>query len=382
MTVYIRHSLVAFALLAAFVAAFNIWADPYNIYRFQGTDADRMSRIDQTYTMRLSKPWQLIQARPAAVVIGSSRSASIHPVQEKWLGKPSFNLSMAGLTLHEMLRSIEHAYESGPLSELVIGLEYETFISSDYETGLGFADGRLATVGSLALTLQAGRDIGDTLFTTSALSRSLQAITRDRPLKKRYYPDGSWTNNSPVWRGRSGYISVGKNLVRLLHSDPLVYRKNLDLFTRILRYCHQRGITTTLFISPEHIFLTDLRRRASGSLQWQQFHRELATINERVAREQDVAPFPLWGFNQLDGIVNEPLPNAGLVAGAWFRDGIHFNRDLGKLLLEQMLQNRATPGYALHSGNIELYLAAVDQLQQRFLSKNRESVESYLMQIL
>lgn len=194
----IRNRLCAFAALAAIIALFNAWADPYNIYRFRNADAHQMSRIDQGLSMRRSKPWQVGLRNATAAVIGSSRSGSIPPVHSQWQDKNGFNLSMAGLTLYEMLRTIEHAHANGPLTELVIGLEYETFISSDYRVGLGYSEKWLAPPGSADFYRQGLKDFLNTTFTISALTQSTMAINRKKPVTTWYFPNGRWENESRV----------------------------------------------------------------------------------------------------------------------------------------------------------------------------------------
>lgn len=382
MSNYIRQGLLAFVVLSVAIAGFNIWVDPYNIYRYGSADAQRMSRVDQGLSMRLSKPWQVFQAKATAAVIGSSRSGSIPPTPPSWHGKVGFNLSMAGLTLHEMLRTIEYAQARGPLSDLVIGLEYETFISGDYKTGIGFAEDRLAPAESAGFFRQAIQDSFDTLFTSSGIIRSLMAITRREPITTKYFPDGHWENNSRAWRGEAGYVSVGKNMRRLIGGAPSIYQENLEVFAAILVYCHQQDIDVTLFISPEHLFLTDLRKTIDPSSRWQKFHHDLARLNESIATEQGSTAFALWGFNHLRGIVDEPLPSVDTSPQAWFRDGIHFRKELGQLLIKKMLDAENTPSHALTSRNIDNYLEQVEKLRSEFVAGNPQAISRYQDKIL
>lgn len=382
MNYYIRHTLCALLVLIAVIVSFNIWADPYNLYRFKSANAERMSRIDQGLSMRLSKPWQVRQLRPDTALIGSSRSGSIKPHHQRWGAMRSFNLSMAGLTLYEMLLSIQHAQDNGPLNELIIGLDYETFISGDYQAGLGFSAARLAGAGHPGFYRQALRDFLDTTFTSSALSRSLSAIKRRTPITTWYYPDGSWDNRSRAWRGEAGYVSVGRNMRRLAAGDSETFAANMAFFSGILDYCHQQGIAVTLFISPEHIFLTELRNTLGSSEQWILFHHELARINEQRAQANARPPYPLLGFNDLAGIVDEPLPRGDSSPEAWFRDGIHFRNELGSLLLNRILDADYGRSHSLSSANMNQYLAPVEALRKSFVASNSKDIARYRRKIL
>ncbi len=106
------------------VALFNYRVDPYGIYHYKERMTDRLSRIDQFLHLRLTKPWHIVQTKPTAVVVGTSRSATVHPQHPTWPQSGSYNLSIPGLTVYEMLRFIEHAQANGPLSKLMIGLGF------------------------------------------------------------------------------------------------------------------------------------------------------------------------------------------------------------------------------------------------------------------
>ena len=141
MTRYLRNTLFLTLALCSAVAAFNYFVDPYSIYHFESADSDRLSRVEQFYQMRISKPWQVAQVKPTAVVIGTSRSAGIHPRHPSWDGQQSFNLSVPCMTPYELLRFIEHAQANGPLNKLMIGLDFEAFINPDPHTRLVSSSG-------------------------------------------------------------------------------------------------------------------------------------------------------------------------------------------------------------------------------------------------
>jgi hypothetical protein len=373
---FLLNSMAAFMLLALVVVLFNAWVDPYAIYRYRSADALRMSRFPLVLMMRVSKPWQVVQARPTTAIIGSSRSAAIRPGSGRWDDSASMNLSMPGITLYEMRRMIEHAHAHGPLSELVIGLEYETFITGDYKTGLGFAEGRMGA-GSPEFALQAVRDLRDTLLTTNVLAHSADVLSNDKAATTFFYPDGSWQNTSNIWRGRSGYVSVGKNLIRLANAEPEVLQDSLVEFGNLLRYCYSQGIVTHLYISPEHLFLTDLRRSLGFAQEWEKFHRQIIQLNIDLAAKFNQAPYPIWGFNHIEGIVDEPLHRGVGTGKDWFRDGIHFNRDLGKVLMAQMLEGQDLPGMELGPRTIDQYFAIIERLRLKFVQAQASNINHY-----
>lgn len=380
---YLHLSLACLALLAAAVGGFNFWADPYSIYRFDSADVERLNRINQIFTMRLSKPWQVNALRPRAVVIGSSRSASIRPRHPNWRDAPSFNLSMPGLTLYEMRRLIEHSHARGGLEKLVIGLEHETFVLDGYRTGIGFAEGRLPGANWRGDNyLQLLLDVRDTLFTGSASTRSLQAWLTSPQTSHLYRPDGSWENRSQIWLGEPGYVFIGRRMKERPRGAEAVLRDNLASLGGILGFCHRNGIDTRLYVSPEHLILSELRRQLGRDEAWRDFHRQLVSLNETVAQDHGRTAFPLWGFNQLRGIVDEPLPRGTGNFTSWFRDGIHFDPKLGVVLMEQLWGGGAETGRRLEPGKLSAYFSEVDAMTRELVGNQADAVGRYRRKIL
>ena len=99
------------------VGLFNYVIDPYAIYHYKRAAPEKISRIDQFYYMRITKPWRVRQASPTEVVIGTSRTARVSP-QTVWDKKNSYNLSVPGMTVYEMSRFIEHANANEHLKRL------------------------------------------------------------------------------------------------------------------------------------------------------------------------------------------------------------------------------------------------------------------------
>ena len=382
---YLLYSLLAASLLSTIVVAFNFWADPYAIYRFPSADADRISRVNQIFHMRLSKPWQVASLKPTALIIGSSRAASIRARHPLWDDYQAYNFSMPGVTLYEMQRLIQHAHAQRGLQKLVISLEHETFVTDDYQTGIGFTEARLA--GAVPATsqpeflAQVTRDLRDTLFTGSTLTRSLQATLAPPQQSHRYWPDGSWENQSRIWLGEPGYVFVGGMMVKRTEQPSSGLNDNLAIFASILDFCHRHGIDTRLYFSPEHLFLTELREQLGATSGWRQFHYELLALNENIAGKHKRQAFPVWGFNQLDGVVNEPLHKGVANLDVWFRDGIHFDHRLGALLMDQ-IWGSGGDGLQVDTQTIASYFNQVEGLRKEFVHNQPELVTRYQQKIL
>jgi hypothetical protein len=362
--------------LCLMVALFNYRVDPYAMYQYRQANADWLSRIDPSLYLRITKPWNVVQMKPTAIVVGSSRSASVSPTHPSWPQNGSYNLSVPGLTLYEMLRFIEHAQANGPLSKLMIGLDFEGFIYSEPQFQVGFEESRMASnaddLASVHFIWRLVSDMGNTLLSIQGITQSVIALTGTAKVGRRYFPDGTWEFTHSNFIGRNGFISVGKAAVSGQRKTQLDMDKNLEIFADILRFAHRERIETRLFITPEHIFIVDLWWRLGHGDLWMDFHRRLLAVNNAVAVEMGVEPFPVFGFNHVRGMVDEPIRSARDSRQSAFTDGEHFRLAVGKRIMDGVWTEGDGLGTKLDTDSVEVYLSEVDQLRQEFESANTQ----------
>lgn len=375
---------VAFAVSGS-VALFNYIVDPYVLFDYENSDADRLSRIDQFNYLRITKPWYVRVLQPTAVVVGSSRSARVQPQHPSWDSQKGYNLAAPGMTIHEIDRFIQHAHAIQPLSKLMIGLDYEAFIRPVPATRPGFEERRMVSdsdeLHSLTGKAQYVRDVFDSLFSTAALSRSIAAASDIAPPGRRYFMNGSWETTTDVLTGRGGYIYIGKNAIRADRANTLDIRDNLQRFSDILRFCYRNKIDTRLFFTPTHVFFVDLWFQLGYRVMWHDFHREILALNNAIAKETGSKPFPLWGFSHADGIVNEPIYRKKDAAKAWYDDGVHTRVRLGNKMMNDVWGESAEIGLQLNQENIDAYLADVVRLMDDFNNRNSSLVEQLHQQM-
>lgn len=379
MKTYLFATLVTTLLLCVAVAAVNYRVDPYTLYGFDTADSKRLSRIDQFYHMRLTKPKHLLQLRPEAVIVGTSRTAAMRPQHASWAGDRGYNFSSPGLTVYEMLRFIQHAHAGGSLKKLMVGLDFEAFVTAEPRVRPGFAESRFARspedFASIAYRRQSVTDMADTMLSLSALSRSAAALTgTGNAPRRKYYKDGAWSATSRLLMGKPGYVFVASNRL-IAHSNRRFHAgDNFTLLADILRFCHQQNIETRLFITPIHVFMLDWWYTLGYAQDWRQFHQRLVTVNASAARQAGKQPFRLMGFNMADGIVDEPVYPPKGSNNAWFQDGIHFGEELSAKITRAVWVNSGSIGQNLRAENVDSYLARVDQLTAGFRSSHAATV--------
>ncbi len=370
--------------ICAVVSAINYAIDPYNIYHFDKADTASLSRIDQFYHMRLTKPWHLRQLQPDAVIVGTSRSAAIKPQHPAWQNNRTYNLSAPGMTVYEMLRFIQHAQATQPLEKLMLGLDFQAFITDQPRVRPGFAEPRFAHSGrqmqSVSYRRQVVTDLADTLLSLSALSRSAAALTgTGNAPKRKYFTDGTWASTSRFLVGKPGYEFVGSSKLTAHDIRPFRVGDNFDLFADILRFCHRHNIETRLVITPIHVFMVDWWHTLGYADEWQHFHEQLVAINTAVANEFNAEPFKLLGFNAAKGIVDEPIYASQQSDTAWFEDGIHFKDRLGLKIMRAAWDDSPTFGQLLNAQTVTPYLMSINTLTNAFRDKH-PSVISDLQQ--
>lgn len=373
-----KRYVIIFAALTlavcAAVALFNYRVDPYAVYRFDHADQQSLGRIDQFYHLRLTKPWLVAQVKPVAVIAGTSRSATLHPRHPTWPEGGSYNLAIPGQTIYELRRFIEHAHAVGPLQKLMIGLDFEAFIQPEPQVKSGFEEARLARhandLSTAAYYWRALNDIRDTLLSIDGLTHSLAAITGTAKVGRLYYKDGTWESTNTFFTGQGGYIFFGKENVLALRTQQLDLDANLEILADILRFAHQQKIETRLFITPEHIFVIDLWMRLGYSELWSEFHQGLIAVNNSVAQEMGAKPFLLFGFNRMQGVVNEPIRRARKAEQSLFTDGSHFRPVLGAQIMTGVWTEGSAIGTRLDDGTVGNYLSEIERLRIEFESEN------------
>lgn len=366
---------VAFTLgLCLLVSLFNYRVDPYALYHYEQANADRLSRIDQIFHMRITKPWYVSETKPTAVVIGTSRSGAIRPRHPTWPQEGSYNLSLPGATAYEMLRFIEHAQAAGPLDKLMIGLEFEAFIHAQPKIRSGFDEPRMARgtddLTSLRHNWQLATDVADTLVSLPGLARSVSALAGTWKGGRRYYRDGAWESTSTTLTGSGGYIYVAKGYLLELQTDEPDLDSNLETLAEILRFAHRQKIDTRLFFTPEHVFMVDLWWRLGYGELWNEFHRRVVALNSAVAVEMGAEPLPLYGFNQAAGVVDEPIVTKRNSTRSMFLDGVHFRPQLGTRIMQALWTEGSDFGKRLDVDSVEPYLVEVGQVRRSFHAAN------------
>ena len=196
MTRYLITVGVILLLFIGTFGTFNYFIDPLLLYQQQGSSNATLNRVDQFDNMRFSKPYHVLELKPDAIIIGSSRSGTIIPKHAQWLGLKGYNFSLPGMTLNEINRSVRHAHANHRLNKLMIGIDYQAVVSPLPTSRSGFEPDRLVSsaTGFRSATYlgQYLTDLQASLLSLDIASESLAALSPPGPRVRKYFSNGIW----------------------------------------------------------------------------------------------------------------------------------------------------------------------------------------------
>ncbi len=377
---YVLTLLASCLAVLGLAGLFNYLVDPYLLFHHRDGDAKVFSRIDQFWNMRGYKPYHVMHKAPKNLVIGTSRSAAIWPETARWKAGESYNFAIPGMTLFELSRSVQHAHAVQPLSELVVGIDYQAVVRSSTRYRFGFEPDRLlrkpsdryspAHIGQVLV------DLHTFLLSYGMLAESVKTRFLHEPVPRIYYPNGVWEKVSNKLVGYGGYQFVARSALKSMNPDELQPAESLPYFRELLRFCHANDIDTRLLLTPTHVFFVDLWFQVGSEQLWRETHRQLVKINEEVAAEFGRDPFPFWAFGDESRIVDEPIYRSRDADKGWFLDGVHSSSKLARRMMSSVQgEGRETFGHRLDSGNIDAYLDGVNALRAGFVRREAQDVE-------
>jgi hypothetical protein len=347
------------ALVVALVVAVNWVIDPYWVH-----DTPRIAGVDEYRTqfrdhVRLGKAWRMVEVRPRQLILGSSRAdVGFDPEHPGFAPGPTFNASLPGASVYELLRYLEYAQELLPLHRVVLAADFFMF-NRTYVPRPGFSEARLS------FTAARSWDWLATLLSADAFADSLATLSRQTEyarLKMTYLANGQhdWTHARVRTLELGGPASVFEQVVRNTREMWLppperryeLYAKaggaggvplGLDAYERILTLAHEQSIELHVVIAPQHAALLEAIEHAGLWDEFETWKRELAAVNAAVAERRSAMPFPVWDFAVLHPVTAEPVPAGADADMRWFWDPSHFKSTLGDVVLDRVLDTGSVP---------------------------------------
>lgn len=258
-----------------FAAACNVVADPFGIFGWTPHDLFPFKPEIYTHT-RLFKAYAIVDRKPRAVVLGSSRAQLGIDATHPWFrAQPAFNYSIWAVTSYELMRFFEHAVHASNITQAVIGLDWFYFNATrgpakDFaERTVGTTD-RGALLNRTAFLVSMGT-LRSSLKTMGGLGEASYAFDRD-VLRTIWGPEFAFEDRSTK-------------------------SNSLDHLRRVVRLACERNIDLQMFISPAHAWLWEAMYQSGRGELWELWKRELVRISEEEAERAHKPPFAIWDFS-------------------------------------------------------------------------------------
>ena len=337
------------------VSGWNLLVDPYDMYHgwtrhgFNHFKSHTAGQYD-----RMSKARHIARRRPDAIILGTSRADwgldPSHPGLQA-VSPDYYNASLAGATMYELLRYMQHAHAVNPLKQVILGIDLEMF--NTRKTRYSFSEHRLAvTAEGDPNWRQRAADSVATLFSQDALeanhdtrhlSRKHKDVTRAELLDpgSAYYetrdPEEAWK----IYQlgVRQARLNLGQ-----LESDLRLYMEQAGYLNEFLAFAHRERIELIMYITPYHVSHLETLRTTGQWTVFEYWKRDLAARNATIAKEWDRDPFPLWDFSGYHRFATEPHPTDDDPnhVMTWYRESSHFRKITGDMILD-VITGRAMP---------------------------------------
>jgi len=397
-------------LIVAAVAGFNAIVDPFGMYRAFDREGLNAHKPGIYQRVRLLKAYEVRRIRPAAIVLGTSRShLALRPSHEGWndAAQSRYNLAFDGATTKEMYHYLLHAQAVQPLKQVVLGLDtyHATFLPAytrrDFdagildkpESGLGAAPRILADL-RLLVSIDTLKASLDTLRTQDGAGPEWFAPDGQR-LGEVFFRTvgGTFLSEGPrayfdeIDRLEVGFQLEGRVPAPGRRARPVAdappQETSFDYVGRIVDFCRDHEIDLRILITPSHVHQMQIAAATGGWEAMERGKRELVKLlAEDAAAHPGAKPFPLFDFSGYSAVTTEPLPAEGTRAEMeYYWDSSHFKENVGDLVLDRIFDvqrpGRAVPadfGVRLTPDTVEPVLAKIRADQAAYRASHASEI--------
>ena len=367
---FLRSFAVAFAIVAAAIAGFNVVMDPFAFFgtpRIAGLNEKQYPKAH--YFLYNVKPIKLFLRQTTTIILGTSRvQQGFDPkLLKSCVEGETYNFGLSALNIGEIGDLFRYAAEQSPVRKAFVELDFLGFVGVEgrrYKLPRRLHDRRWKATASF-----------DLLFSFPAVKYSLLSLAVNlTDIGRPHYLKGSGLRR---WGTVPGELE--KELAVSTYSGKLLPRRNPEAIDRgllvvesIIRTAQAEGIDLTFFIPPSHVgSLRSILDRG----EWEVFKdwKRRATV---LASDSGI---PVWDFADYNPIVQE-----GATAGVsrYFHDLAHFSPDVGTTMMERMCPESGPAataggfGTKVDAQNIERHLTEIDRQGRAYWSGNRK-VEAF-----
>ncbi|CAM2857926.1 hypothetical protein RAHE111665_04365 [Rariglobus hedericola] len=377
----IAGALVLAAILTSLVDPWRVVGAPWSIKSLEPyREIGDAVRVGKTGMVRRGAEWE------AAVFGTSHMEIGIDPRHPSFGGMRTINLGMAGSSILENVALCRYLMEQSQSLKLVIFGVDPGDICTDLDTrkNTDFPNSRLADTG-----FSIERELGY-VFGVPAVEASFVLLGNALREKKSERDElGFWNNfyiMPDIRRHVTGYApKLFKHEAEMWAERPQPPRAaKVTTLTELIVSLRARGVRVLVVYPPAHaLLLVHPSENLPATIPWAAERRALTAVCVEANRHPSSGPpAEFWDFLTPIAPADESLPV--LTAGdqsmpRWF-DLLHFNSEIGSLMVKRMMEDNADPadvtrfGVRVDSDNLEAHLAAIREAHRRYCETRRDDV--------
>ncbi|MFC2344722.1 hypothetical protein [Campylobacter sp.] len=345
------------ALIFAFVAAFNYLVDPYMIC---DTDIFK-NKPREDLQSRFMKVVKIQKIRPASIFLGNSRPQTALNPAHRYFTQPAFNAAVSGGNLKEAKAYLKWAIRQGNLKQALFVFDDKTMLggskADDFEEYF-----KNPSAYKILFSFQMLRD---SVATVLKYGKTPLFEPDDRrteaSLLEEVQRNGGYREYS-VKKIESGYMAECKR--------DEVSRLSYENFIEILTDAHENNVTLDIAISPLHARLLEtMDYRVGLDVAWYEWKKQIATVNEEVAKRLGKKPFRIVDFGLYSEITAQEPPKDADQISPYYWEASHYNAKLGDMMLDFLTKQgeHAGLGVEITSKNIDAHIEKQKSLRAKFI---------------
>jgi len=384
---YIHHFVISLISILTFVGLFNWLVDPYGLHWSPQIEGINSNKVEAGTRSRLTKKEVIKSIKPQVVLIGNSRvEMGIDPASNWLKDKSVYNFGIPGLGLQFQLQNaLSQLKDNENLELLIISVDYLDFLYNRQTLALPKPPQHNP------LSLESQSDISNLLekvpllFSIDALKSSLITLLAQNSSSsaithlgfnngKHFYKTVEVEGKAPLFKQKlnqlvsrlkdKGYQHKSRHWQSL---DP-----NMLALQELFTLANNKQVSIRMFINPYHFSYLHLLNDLGY---WQDFIHWKTSLAEVIGQSTSIYDFS--GLNQytLEPVTLEQPKNAM----NWFWEPAHYRKELGELVLEEMLLNKTDKGFgrALNKDTSQ-HLIAQDNEMLKTSAKSWEKLKSAL----
>jgi hypothetical protein len=392
---YIKRSLISVFVLLTGFAAFNWLVNPYDIFDAPVYAGVNIEKPAKSTRQRLSKAYVVKKLKPKVIIAGTSRMLVFDPHNQAFSDTVAFNLALPGSSLYEHFRYIQHAHYINKLDTVILGLDPGATGSRIWA---GFDEQRLSVdMSNKPQTRNIPTLVYDkvlALLTLSATKSSFKTITYNKQMSEFPKTEAELMLERVSKKGghRAMFFEYEKNFLKNARKmstardcpAPLGQTPTdiYPVYQKLLNFAHQEGIELIILITPEHARHQELRWLTGRWPSLGQWRKDITTLNERVANQTGMSPFPIWDFSGYSKYNTEPVPKAGdsSTLMRWYWEDSHITRAYSDEIINLVYNDNETDliyndlAVRLTSDNIEQHYNNLCKKRQEYVRKHQQDI--------